>query len=549
LGGHWNQQHHLRRLSPLGSEQQKQHYHQYSHSQTQLPSSSTFTTGVSGDVIGYYDYYHDDQSDIKANTGHNGNINTAQQQQQSAAHTMFPPVTAEYNVSVGSTAIASSINSTAASLSSPRSSSVLAYNYYNYQLPTANLATNPSLSSASYNNVNTITGSTTDIPATSLLNTTRMGANSGNSVFPSAAAAAAVAALQRPLPTPYSIGNGSTIANITTGISYGASRSFGYHQPSHVLPTQQPQFYSQRYQQPISTLPSISDDTTGVGTAGVFLQQQQQLITNGSISVSLQSPLPLSSPSISSISVNNSGPATSVNSSIAITSGSNTFTNANYFNQLPAQQQQLQLYQQQQSQLYQQQQQPQLYQQQSQLYQQQQPQMYQQLQQTQLKNIGQNTSGILHYPTSLQQHQQPSQLYQSQNQLQSNTSTTNLQQPSSSLSNNSVNGNNYYQQLPQYQPSTTVASVTPNNTTMALNNYYYQQPSMATTPVIFSQNQQQSQYYQQQLPAVTSISTPVVNLLDDDLQISGPPPIQPEKISIIGGNDNNTTTSTANIIK
>lgn len=545
MGGHWNQQHHLRRLSPLGSEQQKQHYHQYSHSQTQPPSSSALTTSVTGSVIDYYNYCYNDQS--KANTVHNDNINTAQQQQQPVAHTMFPPVTTECNVSVGSIAVTSSLNSTTTSLLTPRSPSVLPYNYYNYQLPTTSLATNPPLFSASYNNVATITSSTADISATSLMNATRMGVNNDNSVFPSAAAAAAVAALQRPLPTPYSIGNGSTTVNITTGIGCGTSRGFSYHQPA--LPTQQQQFYLQRYQQQISTLPSTSGGKTDVGTAGVLLQQQQQLIANRSISASLQSPLPLSSPSILSMSMNNSGIDTSVNSSIAITN-SNT-TNANYFHKLPAQQQQLQLYQQQQSQLYQQQQQPQLCQQQSHLYHQQQPLMYQQLQQqAQLTNIGQNTSGILHYPTSLQQHQQPSQLYQTQHQLQSNAPTTNQQQPPSSLSNNSIGGNNYYQQLPQCQPSKTITSVTPNNaSTMAPNNYYFQQPSMATTPVIFNQHQQQPQYYQQQIPAVTSTSTPVINLLDDDLQISGPPPIQPEKISVIEDNDNNTTTLTANIFK
>lgn len=548
LGGHWNQQHHLRRLSPLGSEQQKQHYHQYSHSQTQPPSSSTFTTGVSGGVIDYYDYYYKDRSDPnKANTGQNSNVSSTLQQQQSATHTMYPTVTAEYNVAVGST-VASPINS---SLSSP-----MPYNYYNYQLPTAS-AINPTLSSPSYNNNATITGSSTDVSATSVMNTTRLGTNIGNvpnivssynqnSGFANSAAAAAVAVLQRPLPTPY-IGNGSNIGNITAGIGYGASRGFGYHQPTHALPTQQQQFYSQQYQQQISTPPSITGGTTGAGTAGVFLQRQL-IASNSSISASAQSPLPLSSPSISSTSVNNNGKVSSVHSSVAISGGSAS-SNANYFHQLPVQQQLTQIYQQQQPQMYQQQQQqPQLYQQQPQLYQQQQPQMYQQpQQQPQLTNIGQNASGNVHYPQSLQQHQQPSQLYQSQNQLQPNALMTNQQQPPSSLTNNSSGGNNYYQQLQQYHPTTTVASVTPlNTTTMCHNNYYYQQPQMATPPVVFNQHPQQ--YYQQPLPAIISTSTPVVNLLDDDLLISGPPPIQPEKISTIVDNDKSTSTSIASKI-
>lgn len=537
LGGHWNQQHYLRRLSPLGSEQQKQHFHQYSHHQTQPSTSATSTTSVSSGVIDYYDYYYNNKSGTnKSNTGQNVNVNITQQQQQPATHSMYPAVTAEYNVAVGSTVVASPINSTVASLSSPMSTSTIPYNYYSFQLPTVSSAINSSLTSPSYNNVPTITGSTTDKTClrtnngSVLNNVSSYSQSSGSSTFPNAAAA--VAALQRPLPSLYSIGNSSNFANTTGGIGYGASRDFGYHQPTPALPQQQQQFYSQQYQQHISTMPSITTGgTTSVGSAGVFLQKQQQIMASGSsIPASVQSPLSFSSPSISS-SVINSSITTLSHSSVAISGGNST--NANYFHQLPVQQQQFQLYQQQQ--------QPQLYQQQAQLYQQQ-PLIYQQ---PQLTNISQNTSGNLHYTPLSQQHQQPNQsLYQS-HQLQPNALMTNQQQLSSSLSNNS-GGNNYYQQPQQYHPPTTVAQL--NTTTMALDNYYYQQPPIGTPQAAFIQHQQQPQYYQQQLPAVTPTSTPV-NLLDDDLLISGPPPIQPEKISINGGNGSTTTTSTANTIK
>lgn len=63
---------------------------------------------------------------------------------------------------------------------------------------------------------------------------------------------------------------------------------------------------------------------------------------------------------------------------------------------------------------------------------------------------------------------------------------------------------------------------------------------------------QQQQYYQQQLSIVsdgggnglgitTSTINPTLNLLDDDLLISGPPPIQPEIIGASSGNDTITT--------
>jgi len=72
--------------------------------------------------------------------------------------------------------------------------------------------------------------------------------------------------------------------------------------------------------------------------------------------------------------------------------------------------------------------------------------------------------------------------------------------------------------------------------------------------VAFNQHLQQQQYYPQQLPiasdgsgvgglaTMTSTATPILNLLDDDLLISGPPPIQPEKIGSSSGNDTVTTT-------
>ncbi|XP_027845720.2 uncharacterized protein LOC114126045 isoform X3 [Aphis gossypii] len=580
---HWDEQHnHLRRLSPLGSEQQqqqKQYYHQYRHNQIQLPPSSSFNPNDGG--IHYY--------------------------------------AATYNVAIGSTALTASENSPTSSLPSPLiSSSSVPYNYYNYQLLTTKSAVNPALPSpSSYNNI--ITTATTsgdiDLSVMPMMNALQLSDNngssqnlissysqsSGNDVFPNAAAAVAV--LQRPLSSQYS------------GIGYGAASGYGYHHPHTLLAPRQQQFYPpQKYQQQNSTT-ATNADATSVGTAGVFLQQNQQQINSSGLSADIQSPLPMSSPSISTATVNSCSLAAVAQSS-SITTNGGTSTVANFYHQFPSQlqqqqyqqqlhqqqqqqhqqqhqqqqqqeqqQQQLKMYQQQQEQkpqqqipqqpnLYHQQLQPQLYtQQQPQLYQQQTqtPQMYQQLQQQQqphqlTTSVG-STTGKFYYPSTLQQ--QTSQLYQTQHQQQLQLQPTSIlttsavtgslqQQPS--LSNNTTSvGSSYYQQLQQhYSPTTVMSTTTFNTVPNTPNNYIYQHPPMATMQG-FNQHQQQSQYYQQQLPIVgdssgggnslgtmTSTAIPILNLLDDDLLISGPPPIQPEKICTSSCNDTITTSTSSN---
>jgi len=586
-GSHWDEQHnHLRRLSPLGSEQQqqqKQYYHQYRHNQIHLPPSSSFNPSDGG--IPHYGGH------LPSTKGTYNRHNNRQQQPASAILTNYP-YAAAYNVAVGSTALTVPVNSSTPSLPSPlSSSSSVPYNYYDYQLLATKSSDNPTLPSPTYNSITATTTGDIDLPMTPMMNALHLSDNNGvssqntissyssdNDVFPNAAAAVAV--LQRPLPSQY-----------TGGIGYGAASGYGYHHPHTLLASRQEQLYSpQKYQQQIST---TNAGATSVGTAGVFVQQNQQKMIGGSSGLSTsisQPPLPMSSPQISSATVNSCSLAAIVQQS---TTSGGTSTVGNFYHQLPSQlqqqqqqqqqqlQQQLQQQQQQQQQQHQQQQkqqlqnyqqhlqeqkphqqhpqQPQLYQQQlypqqqpqPQPYQQQPPQVYQQQQPHQLTATVGSTTGNFYYPSPLQQ--QTSQLYQppqhQQQVLLQPTSTSGITgslQQSPLLSNNSISvGSSYYQQLQHHHPPSTVISVPTN-----LNNYIYQQPPMAA--VAFNQHQQQQQYYQQQqlpiavdggLATMTSTITPILNLLDDDLLISGPPPIQPEKIGASSGNEAITTSA------
>lgn len=591
--GHWTQEHNVRRLSPLGSEQkqqqQQQQYHQY-QSQTQPLPPINFIPGVDHYCLDNYQFTTD-----KVYSSHDGIPVSSSQQQPPVvmtSHNTYPAVATPYNIS--SLALAASLNSSTTSLTSPlSSSSSMPYSYYNY-LPKDTSSVNPILPLSSFNNIVTDTSGASSAPTTAMKNTLCLGNENGGiqNIIPSNSQrinvnadgsnggfSNATAALQRPLPAQYNINTTRSIDNIGSSVSYGATNDFSQTLSTTML-SQHQQFYPQQYQQ------QIPGSVIGHGTTGILLQQHQLIAGNGSTGVSadVQSSLSLTSPSIAT-SVN-SCRASSIHQSPSITSVSGTSTASNFMQQLYQQQQQHpQLYQQQQPQLYlqqqHQQQHPQLYQQEPQVYQQsqqqQQPQIYQQPQQTQqpsqiyqqtqqqpsqiyqqpqqtqqpsqiyqqlqqqphqLTTPGGNTTSVLYYSS---QQQKTSQLYQPQHQLQpaamlTSTVTPNQQQPSPLLNNS---GNSYYQQLQQqYHPPTTIAAVTPplNTHTMPLNNYYYQQPSMEVST--FNQNQHQQQYYQQQHPSVgggittvTSITTPIVNLLDDDQQISGPPPIQPEKIS------------------
>lgn len=594
---HWDEQHnHPRRLSPLGSEQQqqqKQYYHQYRHNQIQLPPSSSFNPN-DGDIHYYAGNF--------PSTKETSNRPNSQQQPVISTHYSYP---ATYNVAVSSTALMASENSSTSSLPSPLISSSVPYNYYNYQLLTTKSAVNPGLPSPSYNNITTTvtTSGDIDLPVMPMMNALQLNDNngssqnlissysqsSGNDVFPNAAAAVAV--LQRPLSSQYS------------GIGYGTASGYGYQHPHTLLATRQQQFYHpQKYQQQNSTM-STNADATSVGTAGVFLQQNQQQYNSSALSTDIQSPLLMSLPSISTATVNSCSLAAVAQSSSITTNGAIS-TVANFCHQFPSQLQQQQYQQQlhqqqqqhqeeeeqQQHKMYQQQQeqkpqqqipqqsnlyqqlQPQLYsQQQPQLYQQQTqtPQMYQQLQQQphQLTTSVGSTTGKFYYPPTLQQ--QTSQLYQTRHQQQLQLQPTSIlttsavtgslqQQPS--LSNNITSiGSSYYQQLQQHYSPTTVMSATTFNTVPTIpNNYIYHHPPM-TTVQGFNQHQQQSQYYQQQLPIVgdssgggnslgtmTSTAVPILNLLDDDLLISGPPPIQPEKIGTSSCSDTITASASSN---
>lgn len=593
--GHWTQEHNVRRLSPLGSEQkqqqQQQQYHQY-QSQTQPLPPINFIPGVDHYCLDNYQFTTD-----KVYSSHDGIPVSSSQQQPPVvmtSHNTYPVVATPYNIS--SLALAASLNSSTTSLTSPlSSSSSMPYSYYNY-LPKDTSSVNPILPLSSFNNIVTDTGGASSAPTTAMKNTLCLGNENGGiqNIIPSNSQrinvnadgsnggfSNATAALQRPLPAQYNINTTRSIDNIGSSVSYGAANDFSQTLSTTML-SQHQQFYPHQYQQ------QIPGSVIGHGTTGILLQQHQLIAGNGSTGVSadVQSSLSLTSPSIATTSVN-SCRASLIHQSPSITSVSGTSTASNFMQQLYQQQQQHpQLYQQQQPQLYlqqqHQQQHPQLYQQEPQVYQQsqqqQQPQIYQQPQQTQqlsqiyqqtqqqpsqiyqqpqqtqqpsqiyqqlqqqphqLTTPGGNTTSVLYYSS---QQQKTSQLYQPQHQLQpaamlTSTVTLNQQQPSPLLNNS---GNSYYQQLQQqYHPPTTIAAVTPplNTNTTPLNNYYYQQPSMGVST--FNQNQHQQQYYQQQHPSVgggittaaTSITTPIVNLLDDDQQISGPPPIQPEKIS------------------
>lgn len=587
--GHWNQEHNVRRLSPLGSEQkqlqQQQQYHQY-QSQTQPMTSLNFIPGI--------DHYYLDNHQSTTDTSfsnHNGVHVSSSQQQPPVVMTSqntYPVVTTAYNIS----SLATTLNSSTTSLTSPlASSSSMPYSYYNY-LHKDISSVDPILPSPSFNNIVIGTGGTSGAPTTSLINPLCLANKNGSiqNIIPSHSQrnssnadgsggfSNVTAALQRPLPAQYSISSSSSIDKIGNSVGYGSTNEFSNQLSTTMLLSQHQQFYPQQYQQ------QTSGNVIGLGTAGLLLQQHQLIAGNDGTGVSadVQSSLPLTSPSIST-SVNSCG-ASTIQQSPSITNVDSTSTASNFLHQ----QQQLyqqhpQLYQQQQPQMYlkqqqQQQHHPQLYKQEPQIYQQpQQPQIYQQPQQTQqpshiyqqpqqiqqpsqiyqqlqqtqqpsqiyqqlkqqphqLTTPGANTTNMLYYSS---QQQNTSQLYQPQHQLQpstvlASTVVPNQQQPSSLLNNS---GNNYYQQLQQYNPPTTIAAVTPslNTNTTPLNNYYYQQPSIGVPA--FNQHQHQQQYYQQQHPsvsdgmaAVPSTSSPIVNLLDDDQQISGPPPIQPEKI-------------------
>lgn len=547
-GSQWDHQlNHLRRLSPLGSEQQwQQNYHQISSLKTQqLP----FTFSSDGN---YYDYKYDDHQSIinKAYNNQDGDIHTSTVNQQPATvlatNTSYPAIVASVN----------SITSLPSPLSS---SSSMPYNYYNYKLPIAMLPT------PSHNKIVANNSAGTVSSAAAMINALHLGNNnsriqsilsphsqsnssdiSGSSVFTNAAQAVAV--LQRPLSVYCSSSNAS---GISSGISYGSADGYNYQHSTTRLPSvQHQQFNPQQF----STASTITGDSTGFRTNGVFLQQHQLLTGSGS---DIQSSLALTSPLISKSTTNNNDlSATAVSQSPTISDVNNTSSVANFFQQ-QQQAQQLQLYQNQtqQLQLYQQQQQAQSYQHLPQMYQQQQqqkqPQFYQQLpqiyqqpqQQSQQliisgRNTHNGTTGNLYYQPQQQQQQMSNQFQTQHQQQQSKTALTadtimaNLQHLQSSKNVS------YYQQLQHYHPpgfadSETTKAIQLKMTTNP-NNYYYQQP----IPVAFNQPQQQP------LPlggdGSLATSEPV-NLLDDDLLLSGPPPIQPEKID--SGNNSITSTS------
>lgn len=561
LGGvQWDQQHnHLRRLSPLGSEQQQQ-FHQYRHPQVKLPSST-----VNINAAEYYKYYYENQLVDKSFGNQDSNVHASIAQQQTqplsvsvmATQASYSLGTTAYTM-IGSTTVMTPINSTTTCIQSsmPFSSSV-PYNYYNYQLPSATSVVSTSLSS-SYSSYIPVSGSSNEASTIAIMNALRL-TNSNNdshnvsSPFVQSntsnfnddssgsftSAAAAVAVLQRPLQTPYASIIGSSNDSV-----FSSTDRFGYHHPTSALPMRQEQFYSQ---QNILNAGTITSSSVGVGTTGGFIPLQLTA-GSGGVFTCVQSPLPLSS-TLSATNISTGlVPGVGIQSS-SITSGRGTSMATSLFSQ-PLQQQlqqyqqqqhQPQSYQQQQPQLYQQQpeqqqkqQQPQLQQQQqiSQPYQHQLQQIYQQL--PQLATTSENTSNSMYY--SPLQQQQSSQLYQLQQQLQpavghQASMMTNRQQLPS-LSNGGIGGSNYYQQV-QYNQSGPMAEVSPLNTTHTnLNDYYYQQPQTVAL------NQQQQYYLQQQIPSVVSSRiaaaqyTPVLNLLDnDDELLSGPPPIEPEKLS------------------
>lgn len=550
-GAHWDQQHnYLRRLSPLGSEQQ-QYFHQFRHPQVEMPLST-----VNIKTAEYYKYYFDNQLENKTFVNQNSNVLASRAQLQTqplsmsvmASEATYPLGTTTYNM-ISSTAVVTPINSTTTCLpSAMHLSSSVPYNYYNYQLPSVTSVTSVighSIPSSSlYSNYITAPSSNSDqTPTTAMMKALHL-TNSCNddknlaspyiqsttSNFSDAGSAAAV--LQRPLQTPYT----SIIGNANDSGGFNPTGMFGYHHPTSALPMQQEQFFSQhQYQQNISTTGTITSSSVGVETTGLFMQPQQ-IVTAGSggLSTCVQTPLP------SAVAAQSS----------ATTSGSSTSVATNFFDQPLQYQQQSQLYPQQQHhpQLYQQQQPAQLYQHQLQPQQHQQKQQHPQLQQQQqqisqpsqhqLQQTYQQLSQLANtsisnniYYSPLQQ-QQSTQLYQSQQQLQTTVglhdSLVANQQQLPSIPSSGISSCNYY----QYNQSMPMAGITPLNTTQTnLDNYYYQQPQMVTL------NQQQQYYQQQQMPSVNSSSiaaaqyTPVLNLLDDDDELlSGPPPIEPEKV-------------------
>lgn len=564
LGGvHWDQQHnHLRRLSPLGSEQQQQ-FHQYRHPQVKLPSSTANINAAE-----YYKYYYENQLEDKSFGNQDSNVNASIAQQQTqqlsvsviATQATYSLGTTAYNM-IGSTAVMTPINSTTTCLQSsmPLSSSV-PYNYYNYQLPSTTSVISPSISS-SYNSYIPVSRSSNEASTITIMNALRLtNSNNYNQNVSSpyirsntsnfnddssggfTSAAAAVAVLQRPLQTPYTSIIGSSNDSV-----FSPTGRFGYHHPTSALPMRQEQFYpQQQYQQNILNAGTITSSSVGVETTGGFIPLQLTAGCGG-VFTCVQTPLPLSS-TLSATNISSGlAPGVAAQSS-SVTSGSCTSIATSLYNQ-PLQQQlqqyqqqqhQPQLYQQQQPQLYQQPEQQQKQQQQTQLQQQQISQTYQhQLQQIyqqlpQLATTSENTSNNIYY--SPLQQQQSSQLYQLQQQLQpavghqASIMTNRQQLPS--LSSGGIDSGNYYQQV-QYNQSGAMTGVSPLNTTQTnLNDYYYQQPQTAAL------NQQQQYYLQQQMPSVVSSRiaaaqyTPVLNLLDnDDELLSGPPPIEPEKLS------------------
>lgn len=517
----WDHQlNHLRRLSPLGSEQQRQHnYHQISSLKTNQQLPFTFTPD--GD---YYGNKHDDyQSNINtAFNNQDGNINPSTVNQQPA--TVFA-TSSSYPATVAS------VNSIT-SLPSPLSSSAsMPYNYYNYKLPVAMLP------SHLHNNIVANNSAGTVSSTAAMMNALHLGNNvgsphtqsnnsdtSGNSVFTNAAQAVAV--LQRPLSV-YS--NSSNASSIGSSISYGSAVGYNYQHSTPRLPSVQHQQFNP---QQISMASTITGDSTGFRTNGVFLQQHQLITGSGG---GIQSSLSLTSPLISKPTTNNSGlAAAALAQSHSITDVSSTSAVPNFFQQ-QQQTKQLQFYQNQtqQLQLYQQQQQAQLYQNLPQMYQQQPQQQSQQL-----LISGGNTTGNLYYQPQQQQQQMSHHQFQTHHQQQPSMHSTTALTADTILANlqHSQPSNNisYYQQLQQYHPPGFADSerTKAEQLKMTANNYYYQHP----IPVAFNQPQQQ------QLPLGEDGSLATckpVNLLDDDLLLSGPPPIQPEKI----GSDNNSITS------
>lgn len=607
LTSNW-EQHDSRRLSPLGSEEQ-QHIYQYKfHDNEIIPTKSINKMTIGNDYYGYYSDNGQPDSDMDLHI-----LNTAQKQQEPTEIPSILPPKVTYPATV---------NSTLMSPLMPSSSSNL-YNYYNSKLLTTHpFSINPVVSSLS--RPNQISSEVTNAFTTTAMNSLKN--NNGtnkNKVLSSYSqnncsssrnsmnddddttggftnAKAAVAALQRPLPSPYisgSVAIGRGFGNINnTGIGYGTVTSSGTYRPDlpiiqsqrsqQIQPQrqlqqqpeqqlqqqqqpqqqkQQHQFNAQQFQQP--RLAVSVGSTTGLETTGVFLQQQHQLISRD-LTSSVQ--LPLSSTSISTTAMNN---RCNVTATIQSLSSQGISTGDEFFPRLTSLQQPQQpftLYQQQQqqpTQLYQQQpqiflQQPQLLQQHSQLFQQQQhskqqlqsqsqqsvqiyqPEIYQQEMAHKLTNGG-NTANNFYYQS---QQQQTSQMYHPQLQptvtLKNVGVTGNNPLQSMSLPNINSGNSNYYQQLQQCYPPTTVttrtAAVSLNTTATTFNSYYYQQPPVDNITYSNQQQQQFSNIYSgsTNIPSNSgSIST--VNLLDDDLLLSGPPPIQPEKI----GNFDVTTTS------